>query len=71
MRLQGVLFDDHLAPDPGQQLVLAEEMAASLHQRNQQVEGVGAKVHCLAAREQAALVGLELEVRKPVTDRCC
>ncbi len=70
MRLQGVLFHDHPAPDTSQQIVLGDEMSAPLHQRYQQVEGVGAEMHQLPACEQAALVGLDFKVPKPITDRC-
>jgi hypothetical protein len=45
-------------------------MSASLYQRYQQVEGVGAEGHHLTACEQAALIGLEFKVPKPIIDRC-
>jgi hypothetical protein len=71
VRLQRVLFHDHIAPDTLQQLVLGDETSVALDQRDQQVEGVRTEVHGCTGREQAALIGLELEAPKSIADRRC
>jgi hypothetical protein len=57
-----VLLHHHAGPDEGQQLVLADDAVAVLDQRQQQVESARIERLGLAAVQQPALVGVDLEL---------
>jgi Phosphoesterase family len=58
LRLQGVLFDDHLRPHALEQFVVGDGMPVAFNQRYQQIESTRSNIYWRAGCQQASFIGL-------------
>ena len=58
LRLQAVLFDDHLRPHALEQFVLGYQMPVAFNQHYQQIESTRANIDRRAGCQQASFIGL-------------